>query len=147
MGLKIESYHSIKFHHRSNSGHKVIMQISSSMSDKINYASSPSQVQPSSSTGQNGPREDFFDILAGIVDFSNQEKSTQRRCKMPPLKDLLDLGASKIMSKEWDKIIPPDCNSPNGTCPLDPPPIKFRWIHVPVNKMDWVEVNNGCSLF
>lgn len=68
-----------------------------------------------------------YGLMAPIVDFTAKgPKSTNK--PHPQLSQLLRDGPSKVLN--YEKPIEP----PNSERTL------FRWIHVPVNKMDWAQV-------
>jgi len=68
-----------------------------------------------------------FGLIAPIVDFM-EDGSIPNEIPYPKLGELLDDGPSKIMN---------DLRRENSVS-IRPP--AFRWIHVPINKMDWVQV-------
>ena len=68
-----------------------------------------------------------YGLMAPIVDFTAKgPRSTNK--PHPQLSQLLRDGPSKVLN--YDKSI----DSPNLERTL------YRWIHVPVNKMDWAQV-------
>jgi hypothetical protein len=76
------------------------------------------------------PRDDkweTFGLIAPIVDFM-KDGSIPNEIPYPKLGELLDDGPSKIMN---------DLRRENSVSMKQP---AFRWIHVPINKMDWVQV-------
>jgi hypothetical protein len=94
---------------------------------------------------QSGPADqsETFGIIGAIVDFqadSQEGPITSICCKKPPLKDLLNRYVHEIMA---DETIKKRCESPteDGEKCLLNPVTRFRWIHVPVNKMNWVQVS------
>lgn len=89
-----------------------------------------SALQPSTPTSAPGQGHKTFGLICGIADFKDKAICV----KKPMLDDLLERGDSKIMS---DKKILSEC-VPDVCYPDEPS--KFRWIHIPANHMDWVEV-------
>lgn len=73
-----------------------------------------------------------FNLIAPIVEFG-EDGLTSRSVAYPQLSLLLKEGASGVPSKILKDLTEEKLYHP-------PKKAVFRWIHVPVNKMDWAEV-------